>query len=155
MLSSLLAAAFIARQFWGWISDKYGGLATVLFGSTWQALSILLFLSTQNETGLFTIAIAYGFGFSGIIPAYVLAVRQLFPAREAGWRVPIVLFFGMGGMAFGGWYAGALYDYFATYAVAFGSGVIFNIANLVIVVALVWRWKRPRRARYALAGAAA
>jgi len=155
MLSSLLAAAFIARQFWGWISDKYGGLATVLFGSTWQAMSILLFLSTQSETGLFTIAIAYGFGFSGIIPAYVLAVRQLFPAKEAGWRVPIVLFFGMGGMAFGGWFAGTLYDHFATYSVAFGSGVIFNLANLVIVVTLVWRWKRPGRARYAMAGAAA
>ena len=39
-----LAAAFIARQFWGWISDRYGGLATILFGSAWQALSILLFL---------------------------------------------------------------------------------------------------------------
>jgi MFS family permease len=147
MLSTLLAAAFIARQFWGWISDKYGGLATILFGSTWQALSILLFLSTQDEAGLFTIAIAYGFGFSGIIPAYVLTVRQLFPAREAGWRAPVVLFFGMSGMAFGGWFAGALYDRFATYAPAFGSGVIFNVANLVIIVWLVWRWKRPSHLR--------
>ena len=143
MLSTLLAAAFIARQFWGWISDKYGGLATILFGSAWQALSIMLFLSTQDEVGLFTIAIAYGFGFSGIIPAYVLTVRQLFPAGEAGWRMPVVLFFGMGGMAFGGWFAGTLYDHYATYAPAFASGVAFNIANLVIIGFLVWRWKRP------------
>ena len=57
--------------------------------------------------------------------------------------------------AFGGWFAGTLYDHFATYSVAFGSGVIFNLANLVIVVMLVWRWKRPGRVRYALAGAAA
>ena len=146
MLSTLLAAAFIARQFWGWISDKYGGLATILFGSAWQALSIMLFLSTQDEVGLFSIAIAYGFGFSGIIPAYVLTVRQLFPAREAGWRAPVVLFLGMGGMAFGGWFAGMLYDHFATYAPAFGSGVAFNIANLGIIGFLVWRWKRPNLA---------
>ena len=144
MLSTLLAAAFISRQFWGWMSDKYGGLATILFGSAWQALTILLFLSTQNEVGLFTIAIAYGAGFSGIIPAYVLTVRQLFPVSEASWRAPTVLFFGMGGMAFGGWFAGALYDHFATYSVAFASGVVFNIANLLIIGWLVWRWKWPR-----------
>jgi hypothetical protein len=28
----------------------------------------------------------FGLGFSGIIPAYVLAVRELFPASEASWR---------------------------------------------------------------------
>ncbi len=144
MLSTLLAAAFVARQFWGWLSDKYGGLPTVLFGSTWQAVSILLFLSTQDEMGLFSVAIAYGFGFSGIIPAYVLTVRQIFPVGEVGWRVPVVLFLGMGGMAFGGWFAGTLYDRFATYAPAFSSGVMFNIANLAIVLFLVYRWKRPR-----------
>ena len=41
------------------------------------------FLFTQNEAGLFTVAAAFGLGFSGIIPAYVLAVRELFPASEA------------------------------------------------------------------------
>jgi len=155
MLSALLAAAFISRQFWGWMSDKYGGLATILFGSAWQALTILLFLSTQDEAGLFGIAIAYGAGFSGIIPAYVLTVRQLFPAQEASWRAPTVLFFGMSGMAFGGWFAGALYDHFATYSVAFGSGVVFNVANLAIIGWLVWRWKWPRLHLSASAPAAA
>ncbi|MSP03789.1 MAG: MFS transporter [Acetobacteraceae bacterium] len=144
MLSTLLAAAFIARQFWGWLSDKYGGLLTVLFGSAWQALSIMAFLATQDEVGLFAIAIAYGFGFSGIIPAYVLTVRQIFPVGEVGWRAPVVLFFGMSGMAFGGWFAGTIYDLFVTYAPAFGSGVVFNVANLTIILFLVYRWKRPR-----------
>ena len=68
------------RQIWGAISDRIGGLATVLIGSAWQAASMAAFLSTQNEAGLFTVAAAFGLGFSGIIPAYILAVRELFPA---------------------------------------------------------------------------
>src|SRR6202008_3853334 len=36
MLSMLLAIAFFSRQMWGWISDRIGGLITVLAGSIWQ-----------------------------------------------------------------------------------------------------------------------
>ena len=83
MLSVLLGTAFFSRQLWGAISDRIGGLATVLIGSAWQTAAMTAFLFTQNETGLFTIAAAFGLGFSGIIPAYVLALRELFPASEA------------------------------------------------------------------------
>src|SRR6202012_3267928 len=72
MLSVLLGTAFISRQVWGMISDRIGGLATVLIGSVWQAASMAGFLATQNETGLFTVAAAFGLGFFRIIPAYVL-----------------------------------------------------------------------------------
>src|SRR6478752_8335666 len=80
MLSVLLGTAFLSRQIWGAISDRIGGLATVLIGSAWQAASMTAFLFTQSEAGLFTVAAAFGLGFSGIIPAYVLALRELFPA---------------------------------------------------------------------------
>jgi MFS family permease len=97
------------------------------------------FLLTQNEAGLFAVSAAFGLGFSGIIPAYVLAVRELFPASEASWRVPIVLLFSGSGMAFGGWFAGAVYDWAGFYAIAFAAGVVFNAANLVVIGTLVWR----------------
>jgi len=139
MLSVLQAAAFISRVFWGWLADRIGGLKTVLAGSVCQAAAIAAFMTTQDEAGLFAVSAAYGLGFSGIIPAYVVAIRDLFPAREASWRVPTVLFVSMGGMAFGGWFAGALYDHFGFYAPAFTTGVIFNLANLVLVGSLVLR----------------
>jgi len=145
MLSVLLGSAFVSRLFWGWLADRIGGLGTVLAGSACQALAIAAFTFTQDEAGLFAISAAYGLGFSGIVPAYVLAVRELFPSAEASWRVPTFLFISMSGMAFGGWFAGALYDHFGFYAPAFAAGALFNLANLAVIGFLVIRQVRQSR----------
>ena len=145
MLSVMLAAAFLARQAWGALADRIGGLRTILAGSACQAVAIACFLLTQDELGLFAIAAAFGLGFAGIIPSYSVAVRELFPASEASWRMPLTLFTAMSGMAFGSWFAGFLYDHFAYYAPAFGIGVAFNIANLAIIGFLVYRTGGLRR----------
>jgi MFS family permease len=139
MLSVLLGTAFLSRQIWGLISDRIGGLATVLIGSAWQAASMVGFIFTQNEAGLFTVAAAFGLGFSGIIPAYVLAVRELFPASEASWRIPTLLLFSGFGMAAGGWLAGLLYDHFGYYAPAFAVGIGVNALNFLVIGVLVAR----------------
>jgi MFS family permease len=139
MLSLLLGTAFVSRQIWGLISDRIGGLTTVLIGSAWQFFSLIALALTQDEIGLFTVTAIFGLGFAGIIPAYVLVVRELFPAREAGWRVPTLLCLSGFGMASGGWVAGLLYDHFGYYAPAFAAGLIFNFVNLVLVGTLVAR----------------
>jgi MFS family permease len=145
MLSVLLGTAFISRQFWGWVADRIGGLNTVLTGSVFQILAMTAFALTQDEVGLFTVAAAFGLGFAGIIPAYVLAIREMFPASEAYWRIPAFLLCSGTGMALGGSLAGVLYDSFGTYAVAFAAGVGANAVNLVIVATLVLRQKISRR----------
>ena len=142
MLSVLQACAFVSRQFWGWLADRVGGLITLALGSACQALAIAAFLLTQDEAGLFMISAAYGLGFAGIVPAYVLIVREFYPSTEASWRVPTVLFVSMGGMAFGSWFAGALYDHFGFYAPAFAVGVLFNLANLALIGFLVLRQRQ-------------
>jgi MFS family permease len=142
MLSLILGTAFVTRQIWGVISDRIGGLRTVLLGSIVQAVAIAAFLVTQDEIGLFTVSAVYGLGFAGIIPAYILAIREFFPAREAGWRMPTLLFFSGSGMAAGGWLAGALYDHFGFYAPAFATGIVFNLVNLALVGTLVYRQQR-------------
>jgi MFS family permease len=146
MLSVLLGTAFLSRQIWGAISDRIGGLTTVLIGSAWQAASMTAFLLTQNEVGLFTISAAFGLGFSGIIPAYVLAARELFPPSEASWRIPTILLFTGGGMGAGSWIAGLLYDHFGYYAPAFAAGIGANLLNLLVVSILVGRRIQQRSA---------
>ena len=142
MLSVLLGCAFVSRQFWGFLADRIGGPRTILAGSACQITAMIGFLLTRNEAGLFAVAAWFGLGFSGIIPAYVLAVRELFPASEASWRVPTVLLFTGSGMAFGGWFAGAIYDAVGFYAAAFAAGIVFNLAHLTVIGALVWRQHR-------------
>jgi len=142
MVSLLLGVAFVSRQFWGWISDRIGGLRTVLAASLCQVTAITAYAFAQDESGLWIVSAAFGFGFSGIIPAYVLAIRDLFPASEASWRVPTLLLFSGSGMGAGGWLAGAIYDHFGYYAPALAVGVAFNLFNLALVGTLVLR-QRP------------
>ena len=146
MVSVLLGAAFFSRQVWGAISDRIGGLYTMLAGSAFQALGMAAFLFTQDEVGLFTVAALFGLGFSGLVPANVLASRELFPVGDAYWRMPTLLLCSGCGMAAGGWIAGMLYDYFGYYAPAFATGLGVNILNFMIIATLALRASaRPRR----------
>lgn len=139
LLSVLLGTAFVSRQVGGWVSDKLGGLRTIFICSGAQAIALAAFLFTETEAGLFLVAGAFGLGFSPIVPAYALAVRELFDVREAYWRIPTILFFTASGMAIGGWLAGLLYDMFGSYQVAFATGVAANIGNFALIGVLAWR----------------
>ncbi len=92
MLSPQLAAGVISQQVWGWVADRLGALRTILFASAGMAVSMTGFLLTQDELGLFSISAVFGLAFGGLIPGYILAVREIFPVAEASWRIPIVMF---------------------------------------------------------------
>lgn len=152
MLSVMLACAFISRQFWGAFADRFGGLRTVMTGSAFQMVALGAFLLTRDEVGLFAVASAFGLGFSGIIPSYSVAIRDLYPSREASWRIPTVLMTAMSGMAFGSWFGGKVFDLFLSYRPAFAAGVVFNLVNLALIVFLVSRMAPRRRLVLAAAG---
>jgi MFS family permease len=139
MVSVLLGVAFFSRQLWGLVSDRIGGLYTMLAGSACQAAGMIAFLLTQDEAGLFTVSALFGFGFSGLVPANILASRELFPVEQAYWRMPTLLLCSGWGMAIGGWLAGVLYDHFGYYAPAFAAGLAANLLNFLIVTALALR----------------
>jgi uncharacterized membrane protein YsdA (DUF1294 family) len=71
----------------------------------------------------------------------VLAVRELYPASQAAWRIPTLLLFTGSGMAMGGWLAGALYDHFGSYGPAFAAGVGANAVNLLLIGTLLARMR--------------
>src|SRR5690348_17845258 len=63
----------------------------VLAGSACQVAAMVGFLATRNEAGLFMVATAFGLGFSGVIPAYVLAVRQRSEEHTSELQSPVHL----------------------------------------------------------------
>jgi MFS family permease len=147
MLSVVLGSGFLCRQVWGWFSDRMGGLATLVVCSGIQASALTAFLLTQDEIGLFTVSALFGVGFSGLVPAYVLTMRQFYPVRDARWRIPTLLLFSGSGMATGAWVGGALYDMFGYYGPAFSTAILANLFNLAIVVTLLLRhqsWPQGR-----------
>jgi predicted MFS family arabinose efflux permease len=54
----------------------------------------------------------------------------------------MVLLFSGSGMAFGGWLAGLIYDHFGLYTAAFATGIVFNVAHLLVIGVLGWRQQR-------------
>jgi MFS family permease len=123
----------------GWISDRIGGLRTLLLGSLLQGVALLLFLPSDTLVSLYVVAGLFGLFQGGIVPAYALIVREYFPAREAGARVGTVLMATLLGMALGGWMSGAVFDLTGSYRAAFLNGIGWNLLNIAIVAFLLWR----------------
>ncbi len=143
MLAVMLGCGVVSRLVSGWVSDRIGGLKTLLVGSALQGLVIFGFLFAGGLTSLYMLAIAFGLSQGGIVPSYTIIIRHLFPAGEAGWRIGTTMVFTIGGMALGAWLAGALYDLTGNYTASILVALGFNVVNLGVAVWLIVRDRVP------------
>jgi MFS family permease len=139
MLSLMLGCGIISRLVSGWISDRIGGLRTLLMGSGLQGLLLAAFIPADSLSALYIVSACFGLSQGGIVPSYAIIVRNYFPAGEAGWRIGTALFFTLFGMALGGWLAGFLYDVTGSYTVSFINALAFNAMNFLVVAFLLTR----------------
>ncbi|SFU40817.1 Cyanate permease [Methylobacterium sp. 174MFSha1.1] len=139
MLSLMLGFGIVSRVASGFLADRIGGLPTLLVGSVLQGVALLLYLAFDGLTSLYVISALFGLFQGGIVPAYAIIVRELFPASEAGGRVGIVIMATLFGMALGGWLSGVIFDLTGSYAAAFANGVGWNLLNVAISLWLVQR----------------
>ncbi len=142
MLALMLGFGVISRLASGWISDRIGGLRTLLLGSILQGLALLLFLPFDGLASLYVISALFGLFQGGIVPSYALIIRENFPPSQAGGRVAVVISSTLLGMALGGWMSGAVFDYTGSYHAAFINGVAWNLVNLSIALLLLRRAMR-------------
>jgi len=152
MLSLMLGLGVVSRLASGWISDRIGGLRTLLLGSGLQVVALLLFLPFKGLVSLYVVSGLFGLFQGGIVPSYALIVREHFSPREAGARVGTVLMATLFGMALGGWMSGAVFDLTGSYRAAFVNGIGWNLLNLAIVGFLLFRVKAMTTARTAMSG---
>jgi MFS family permease len=146
MLALMLGMGVVSRLVSGWISDRIGGLRTLLLGSMLQGVALLMFLPFKGLVSLYVVSALFGLFQGGIVPAYALIVREYFPPEEAGARVGTVLMATLLGMALGGWMSGAVFDLTGSYHAAFLNGIAWNALNLAIVGFLLWRASAMPRA---------
>ena len=142
MLSLMLGFGVVSRLASGWICDRIGGRWTLLLGSALQALALALFLPFDGLAALYVLSALFGLFQGGIVPAYAVIVRELFPPEEAGVRVGTVIMATVFGMALGGWMSGVIFDLTGSYQTAFLNGLLWNLLNLAIAAALL---RRPGR----------
>ncbi len=139
MLALMLGLGVVSRLVSGWVSDRIGGLRTLLLGSILQGVALLMFLPFTGLVSLYIVAGMFGLFQGGIVPAYALIVREHFSPKEAGARVGTVLMATMFGMALGGWMSGAVFDLTGSYRAAFINGIGWNLLNISIVLFLLYR----------------
>ena len=149
MLSLMLGFGIVSRLVSGWISDRIGGLRTLLLGSALQGVALLLFLPFDGLASLYVVSALFGLFQGGIVPAYALIVREHFRPAEAATRTGVVLMATLFGMALGGWMSGAIFDMTGSYRAAFMNGIGWNLLNLSIAF---WLLRRTWLATGPLAG---
>ena len=144
MLSLMLGFGIVSRLASGWISDRIGGLRTLLLGSVLQGSALLLFFMFNGLVSLYVVSILFGLFQGGIVPSYALIVREHFTPKEAGARVGTVLMATLFGMALGGWMSGAIFDATGSYRAAFANGIAWNLLNVAIVAWLLLRLRKMK-----------
>jgi MFS family permease len=142
MLSLMLACGIVSRLVFGAISDRIGGIRTLLLGSALQGVALLLFLPFDGLVPLYLISALFGLFQGGIVPSYAIIVREHFPAHQVGARVGAVITATLLGMALGGWMSGLIFDWTGNYDAAFLNGIAWNLLNLTIAVFLYRRMRR-------------
>jgi len=141
MLSLMLGTGVVSRLLSGWISDRIGGVKTLLLGSALQMLTLGFYLPFNGLTSLYVVSALFGLSQGGIVPSYAMIVREYFPPQDAGARLGFILMATIFGMAVGGWMSGAVFDLTGSYRAAFLNGILWNLLNLSIAL---WLLRQPR-----------
>ena len=143
MLSLMMLLGIISRIGSGFIADRIGGTATLALGSLMQGVALFLYLWFDGLQSLYVVSGIFGLFQGGIMPMYAVVIREYLPAKQAGVRIGLVMSVTVLGMAVGGYLSGVIFDYFASYRMAFLNGLAWNLVNLSVVC---WLMLRARRA---------
>jgi MFS family permease len=142
MLALMLGFGIVSRVASGFVADRIGAIPTLLISSVLQGVALFLYLWFDGLVSLYVISALFGLFQGGIVAMYPLIIRDLFPPREAGMRIGIVLLATMLGMALGGWMSGLIFDLTGSYRMAFVNGIAWNMVNVAIALWLLGRANR-------------
>ena len=136
LLFVAMVAASVGRVVIGLICDRIGSLSGYALAVALQSVTVYWFVPLQSHVALYVLAVAFGFGFGGVMTALVLCVRTAVPPRIAGLAMAVVGLLAWGGMGIGGYQAGSCFDMTRSYAIPFLGAALAGVANLCVVAGL-------------------
>ena len=144
VLMALMLAGACGRILAGTISDMIGPLRAYMIMSFGQAVLVIWFPQISSVTGTWVLAIVFGVVYAGVMANIIILLRVMVPVRFAGTAMGVGGAFALGGMGFGGFFGGYLFDVTGDYVWSFTSAGMVGIINVVIILLFAARIRRRK-----------
>ena len=144
----LMVFGIVGRIISGKLGDIIGALPTYILMSIGQTITVFGFPYINFKVGLFILAAAFGFTYSGVMSAILVCARMMVSAKLAGRAMALGSFFGWVGMGLGGYFGGLLFDIKGDYTWSFQFASAMGSVNIFIL----WQFhKRIKKLDHATA----
>ena len=140
----IMGSGVLGRILLGRITDHLGGLRSYFLTSLLQTILLFWFLRVDSMPVLYLLSALFGIGYSGVMTAVWVCIRELVEPKVVATSLAIVVMFAWFGMGLGGWHGGHAYDRTGSYTRPYLDAVGAGIINLIVVGALIRRVARAR-----------
>jgi MFS family permease len=144
VLLVIMGSGVFGRVLLGRLTDRLGGLRSYFLASALQTALVYWFMRVEWPPLLYLLSALFGIGYSGVMTAVWVCIRELVEPRVVGTSLAVVVMFAWFGMGLGGWHGGHAYDLTGSYTRPYLDAVGSGLLNLVIVGALIRRVSRTR-----------
>jgi MFS family permease len=109
-------AGLAGRVVIGLLADRFGARRIFVFGLVWQAFAAGAYMFARTPEEFYSVAVAFGFAYAGVMPLYAVLVRENFPVSIIGTVVGAASMASSLGMAIGPLLGGLIFDHFNSYS---------------------------------------
>jgi len=134
IMSVVFISNTISKVLLGMLNDKYGIKPVVLINNSFFAVATVILILTRGNASGFTFAAGFGIGYTMISITTPMLIATLFGGGDYGNIIGIMIAAQTLGYSIGTPLAGFSFDIFHTYAYAFISAVILDLAGMALVV---------------------
>jgi MFS family permease len=123
------------RLLLGVLADRHGAKPVLVAGLLLQALAVGAFVFARSLAEFYSIAIAFGLAYGGVMPLYAVLAREYFGARVMGTVFGAATMISCIGMALGPAIGGWIFDRFGSYAGLHLSSFAIGLGAVAIALA--------------------
>jgi MFS family permease len=134
-------AGLAGRLVIGLLADRFGARRIFVLGLVWQAFAAGAYMFARTPEEFYSVAVAFGFAYAGVMPLYAVLVRENFPVAIIGTVVGATSMASSLGMATGPVLGGLIFDHFNTYSGLYIGSFAMGLGPAAVM--LMFRPVRP------------